>query len=368
MSGHSHFDNLAGIRGLAALIVLIAHIVQIQFLRFIGLGTPVQKFFSYASEYAVVVFFILSGYLITYTLEANIKRNGKLRLGEFAAARFARLYPPLFYAICVSVVIFFVLDIFKLPGRGSTLILPGDLYSARELIHLRMGEVGGALGMVQGMLEINGPLWSLYIEAKLYVLFACLLALVTGRRSFFSRTILGLLFFVVLWSGFKYNPGFANYGTIWLTGALAYYVFSHAAVSEWRRRAALCSGLILIAIGLEMWQVLSSESGAMSIALNVLVASVIAWLLFRFQIRVPLDRRLADCSYSLYATHFPILLLAQSLLISTGSRSVAASVATAIASMVVVTAIALIGGYIEAQKSSVQKWLLRMWPHKREFE
>ena len=86
----SYFENLAGIRGVAAAVVLLSHVVQLHFLRFIGLNTPLHQITSITSEYAVVVFFILSGYLITHTLEANIERTGKLRLDVYAAARIAR--------------------------------------------------------------------------------------------------------------------------------------------------------------------------------------------------------------------------------------------------------------------------------------
>lgn len=350
----AYFDNLAGVRGLAAAVVLVSHVVQVHFLRFIGLGTPLHQVSSFASEYAVVVFFILSGYLITHTLEANIERNGRLRLGVFAAARFARLYPPLLYAIGVSLAVFLIMDFFALPGRSGPLSLPGDIYAAREIVHLRLSEIGGALAMMQGMLEINGPLWSLYMEAKLYVLYACALALFTGRRSVF----LAVVFVAVAWSGVKYNPGFAGYAAVWLTGALAYYVWNDSGRAGWHNRFQLCAGLIFAIIAAEGWCALQDGGPPWIVARDVLVAAAIAWILFRLRIRVPVGKRLADCSYSLYATHFPILLLAQSLLLSTGSRSLEAAVGAAILSTTAAALVALIGGGIEMKKSEVQVWLL----------
>ena len=348
----SHFSNLAGVRGLAAAIVLVSHVVQLHFLRFIGLGTPLHQISSLASEYAVVVFFILSGYLIAHTLEANIERNGKLRLDVFAAARIARLYPPLLYAVGVSLVVFLIMDVFGLPGRAGPLSLPGDVYAAREVVHLRASEIGGALTMMQGMLEINGPLWSLYMEAKLYVLYACALALATGRHSL----VLTAIFLAVAWSGQKFNPGFASYAAMWMTGAMAFYVWNVR--SERRNRLLLCGGLIVLVVTVEGWRALQSAEVPWSVVREVLVSAAIAWILFRMRLRVPVGKRLADCSYSLYATHFPVLLLAQSLLLSTGSRSVEAAVGVAILSTAAAALVALIGGNIEANKSAVQNWLL----------
>lgn len=348
----SYFENLAGVRGAAAAVVLLAHLVQLHFLRF-GLNTSLHQVSSVASEYAVVVFFILSGYLITHTLEANIERNGKLQLFAYAAARVARLYPPFLYAIGVSLLVFLVMDFFGLPGRGSPMRLPGDLYTAREVVHLSLGEIKRALLMLQGMLEINGPLWSLYMEAKLYVLFACALALIEGGRGLVSKAILAALFYYVAKAGIELNPGFAGYAAMWLIGALAYYIWSER--SGWRNRVWTCTALIIVAEACHMF-----FEGAVPwmVARDVLIAAFIAWLLFKLRVRVPSPQRLADCSYSLYATHFPVLLLAQSLLISTGSVSVGAAIGVAILSTAVAAGVALVGGAIESKKSLVQNWLI----------
>jgi peptidoglycan/LPS O-acetylase OafA/YrhL len=347
----TYFDNLAGVRGLAAAVVLVSHVVQLHFLRFTGLGTPLHQISSFVSEYAVVVFFILSGYLITHTLEINVERNRRLRLDLFAVARIARLYPPLIFSILLSVAIFLVMDVFGLPGRSGPLSLPGDIYAAREVVHLRVLEIGGAMIMLQGMLEINGPLWSIYIEAKLYALFAIALAFFTGRKSL----VFAIAFFLIAWAGIKYNPGFARYAVVWLTGALAYYAWNEC--NGRRNRLLLCSSLIAVVILADTASSLQT-GGAWLIVRDLFVAIVIAWILFRLRLRVPVSKRLADCSYSLYATHFPVLLLAQSLLLSSGSSSVALAVGVAMVSTLAALGVALVGGRIEAKKSLVQEWLL----------
>lgn len=97
--------------------------------------------------------------------------------------------------------------------------LLSDHYAARDMVHLSLGEIVRTLLMLQGMLEINGPLWSLYMEAKLYVMFAAL-ALVSGGMF---RVVLVFVFFYVAKAGIVMNPGFAGYAGMWLIGACTYY-------------------------------------------------------------------------------------------------------------------------------------------------
>jgi len=350
-----YLDRLSGVRGIAALIVLLSHVVQIHFLRFVGLDTPLHWVSSTASEYAVIVFFILSGYLITHSIEANIRRNGRLHLREYFAARVARLYPPFLLAIAISASIYIAMSIYNLPGRGSPLSLPGDLYAARDIVHLGRSEVLYALLMLRGLLEINGPLWSLYIEAKLYVLAACALGVLTGHRRPF---LLIVVILVVIWYGIRHNPGFGIYAAIWIVGGLGYYLWNDQGRVLSPYRQLLFGGTLLVIVCLEVW---SSHAKALPIWLpvwKVLSSLLIASLLFRAHVRWPKAQRLADCSYSLYVTHFPILLLMQALLISSGSVSWVHALMAASFGTVFAGGVAMLCGRIEQRKPSIEAWLL----------
>jgi peptidoglycan/LPS O-acetylase OafA/YrhL len=347
-----YLDNLDGVRAAAATVVLLAHVIAVHFLRF-GLDTWLHRVSSIASNYAVVVFFILSGYLITHTLEKNIERNGKLRLDIYAAARIARLYPPFLYAIGVSLLVFFVMDICGLPGRSAPMRLSSDLYAARDTVHLTFGEIKRALLMLQGMLEINGPLWSLYMEAKLYVLFACALALINGGHNSLFKLTLIVIFYYVIKAAIELNPDFSGYAAMWLIGAFFYY-FWHERNSR-GSSVLMCASLIIAA---ELWHVVVDGASLWIVLWDVIIAAFISFLLFKCRVRIPAPQTLADCSYSLYATHFPVLLLMQSLLISTGSATLGAAIGAAILSIVAASGVAFIGGFIEAKKSIVESWLI----------
>lgn len=347
----NHFDNLDGVRGAAAFVVLLAHLVQVHFLRF-GLNTPLHLISSIASEYAVFTFFVLSGYLITHSLEMNIRRNRILRLDIYFAARIARLYPPFLFAVGISLLVFLVMELFGLPGRSVSMRLPGDIYAARDIVHVSLGQIVSSLLMLQGLLEINGSLWSLYIEAKLYVLAGCSLALLSSGRSIFSKTILAFVFCLTVIAALHLNPEFARYAMIWMVGSLTFYAFSDVG----NRHLMLVT--LIIAVGI--WRLYVDQASLMVISLDLLIAFFISWLLFKRRVKIPWFHRLADSSYSLYVVHFPILLLLQSLLISTGIVSVGSALGVASLSAIAAVGLGLFGGVIESKKTIVQNSLLEL--------
>jgi len=349
----SRYENLAGARGLAAGVVFASHIVQISLLRFTGLGTATHHISSFLSEYAVLVFFVISGFLITNSLEASARGTGLPNLWIFAAARIARLYPPMLYAIGISLAIYWTMGFFHLPGRATPLGLPGDLYAARDIIAVTRADIIGALTMTQGLLDLNGPLWSLYIEAKLYVLFACAVGLLTRPR----RIWLALVFYLVARSGMTKNPGFETYAAMWLIGALAYYLAGKA--ERPRNRIVLTVSLIAACLSAKFCLEPPTVYSVGKLSFDLLFSAAVAWLLFVRRTIVPLGSNLADFSYSLYITHFPVLLLAQSLLVSTGSKSVSFALLASGLGAVAALAIAYVGGLTEKKKSAIQKVIVR---------
>ena len=170
-----------------------------------------------------------------------------------------------------------------------------------------------------------------------------------------------MIIFYVAKAGVEFNPGFAGYAAVWLTGALAYYVWNESGGRL--NRLLMCGGLIAFIVLVEGWRAQRLGTAPWIVARDVLVAAGIAWLLFKLRVAMPAGKRLADCSYSLYATHFPVLLLAQSLLISTNSTSVTAAVGVAVISTVVSIGVALIGGAIEAKKAAAQSRILALTMH-----
>jgi peptidoglycan/LPS O-acetylase OafA/YrhL len=159
--------GLDGLRGLAALYVVINHV----FLRAFP-GYPVDNapfwagWFIYG-RFAVLVFIVLSG----FSLGLSPARHG-WRLGgisAYARRRARRILPPYWAALAFSLAVAWL--IVPQPGRGVP-----DLMSV----------VGNGLlvqNIVSGPPSPNAAFWSIAVEAQLYLLLPLLLLMVRKRGA-----------------------------------------------------------------------------------------------------------------------------------------------------------------------------------------
>ncbi len=138
------------LRGLAIALVLIRHSQLIHF----GGGGIV----------GVVIFFALSGYLITGLLVKDLTSYGRIRYGRFYLHRATRLLPALFALLAVFSIITFIWNPLRVDrGHSVGVVLTGLTYTA-NIPNLPQG---GALG----------HLWTLATEEQFYLVWPILLAL-----------------------------------------------------------------------------------------------------------------------------------------------------------------------------------------------
>lgn len=90
---NEHLLRLDGLRGIAALTVIAGHVADT------SLGYPR---YGELGAVAVLFFFILSGYVITTSLERQRERNGDIDVGDFYLRRAIRILPA-FWVLLVTV-------------------------------------------------------------------------------------------------------------------------------------------------------------------------------------------------------------------------------------------------------------------------
>jgi peptidoglycan/LPS O-acetylase OafA/YrhL len=116
------------------------------------------------SHLAVIVFFVISGFLITRLMLQEYTRNGQVSLKRFYARRTLRLFPALYaYIACVCL-----------------LWLAGVLHlHARDIWH----SITYTVNFLPARAKPIGHLWSLSNEEQFYLLWPCAFVLLGPRRS-----------------------------------------------------------------------------------------------------------------------------------------------------------------------------------------
>jgi peptidoglycan/LPS O-acetylase OafA/YrhL len=332
-TGNTRYDVA---RGLAALVVFVAHINQFFVWRFFQPVSWPEMVSGWGARAAVLVFFLLSGLLITKSILSNIQRNGYFEPVDYLFNRIARLYPPLLFAVFLAAIVVSAIHYFGLPGSSGPLgtVRPtGVSFTLPELIR--------ALLLYDGMTEADGPLWTLYIEVKFY--FAAMgIAMAVRGGSPASRITGFVLIASSVWLGLGLYK-FWFFAMIWTFGALANIpAMKRPAVFLPVALAAILLGYVYRApyndyvdnkIGLAI------QAAGCAVVVYVLLLK--QWAEFKFPNWL---NDTGDFSYTLYVTHFPLLALGLSLSLSINNQSfpfaIAAAIVSAIASLFVVILVA----------------------------
>ncbi|MCF8483377.1 MAG: acyltransferase [Rhodospirillum sp.] len=145
-SPNNRYAYLDGIRGVAALFVVMRHTIPLW---------DTQVFRTYL---AVDIFFILSGFVIANAYGRKMDA-GTLSLGGFFLVRLVRLYPMYVISLCLAI-----------PAYLYGLTEPGAPLSGMEIpvmIGLSLLILPGIYNPGGLLFPINGPYWSLFYEGSI---------------------------------------------------------------------------------------------------------------------------------------------------------------------------------------------------------
>ncbi|HEY2346160.1 MAG TPA: acyltransferase [Xanthomonadaceae bacterium] len=157
--GSDRIPSLDGFRALSILLVLFGHLCGTR-------GFPVsletyERMFGDVAELGVIVFFVISGYLITTLLEGERQATGRISLKQFYLRRLLRIF-PVAYAFIAAMALATLIGWVQLTGRDF-------LLAATYLMNYHPERPW-----------VLGHLWSLSIEEQYYL--AWPLALIVLRR------------------------------------------------------------------------------------------------------------------------------------------------------------------------------------------
>lgn len=165
--GKLYFRNLDSIRFFAATMVFLQHGVAGSYQYLNIKGSTAERFLYTISNggTGVSIFFVLSGFLITYLILSEIKLKGNFSLKNFYIRRMLRIWPLYFLVIIIAFIIFPVLaKLSKTPiNQGASiwyqLIFMGN-FDIMKIESLRPGTD----------ILMQNITWSIAIEEQFYAL------------------------------------------------------------------------------------------------------------------------------------------------------------------------------------------------------
>ncbi|MDF3025829.1 MAG: acyltransferase 3 [Fluviicola sp.] len=225
-----HFENLNGLRFIGAFMVFLFHAFTInrevwgsffESAPFIA----VRKLTS-IGHYGVNLFFVLSGFLITYLLLKELKERGKIHIGFFLIRRILRLWP-----------LYFVIVLF---GFFLFPYLPFGIHTVHEFwrYSLFLSNFDEIINGSRDSLNFLTATWSVSIEEQFYIGWA----LVIGFFQWKTIRSFRIFFLLVVGGSFAFrfyhadNPAFIYYHTLSVIsdmaigGLLATLVFERSGI------------------------------------------------------------------------------------------------------------------------------------------
>lgn len=367
-----HYELLDGLRGVAALLVVIYHIFEgLAFAEATdGVGSGLITTFNHG-HIAVDFFFILSGFVISYAYD---DRWNKMTPGGFFKRRLIRLHPMLLMGAVIGATAFFAAGCERWDGSVAT---TGWVMIAMLLTMFMIPAVPGIPYEVRGngeMFPLNGPSWSLFFEylgnicyalfmrrmsTKVLAFFTLLLAVLHG--FFFIGDVSGYDMIGVGWTIDKINfwGGFIRMLFPFSMGMLLARTFKPRKVKGafW-----ICTLVLIVLFALPY---IPSNGG---ISLNSLYEFVCIALIFPALVWLgacgsacgatsKVNNFLGELSYPLYIVHYPIMYVFYAWLIKNDIYTLAEGWSVAL--LVVLSSIVLAYLCLKLYDEPVRRWLAK---------
>lgn len=309
-----HFEILDGLRGVAAIMVVMFHLLEI----FSG-GDHSRQMINHG-YLAVDFFFLLSGFVIGHAYD---DRWNKMTTGQFFRRRLIRLHPLIIIGMTIGAICFYFSDSAELfPHVAGT-----PVWKLLLLLVIGYFLIPVPLSLdIRGweeMYPLNGPAWSLFYEYVANILYAFIF-----RRA--ATRLLAVLVFLA-GSALAYysitSPGGDVIGGWSLTAAqmkigflrLLYPFLAGLLLSRLFRPAGfkssflLCSILVIVFLSIPRVGGISNHwlNGVYDAGTIILIFPLIVFLGANGTVKEGLASKicsfLGDISYPLYIIHFPLM-------------------------------------------------------------
>ena len=295
------FHCLDGIRGIAALLIILRHTSQ-----FFGQ-------ISFQESYlAVDIFFLLSGVVICNAYENKLMTE--LTVVKFFFIRMIRIYPLYILGILFA---------------SLAVLIDGNFSLKNVLYHVALSlffipNPGKELNI---LFPLNGPSWSLFFEIAVNLLYACILPYLTTKSIFKIVTLsaIGMIAFIyfdsshsldVGWTVKSFPAGFFRMGFSFFMGVMICRFYAKGQITMKGLFGTVMPFCILVLIGVLLTSNPSEHIRPyFDFLIVVVVFPAIVWLALYLQpagFASSVFQFVGAISYAVYAIHAPLGVLIDS--------------------------------------------------------
>jgi peptidoglycan/LPS O-acetylase OafA/YrhL len=299
--------SLDGLRGVAALVVLVHHALLLTptfFAAYSGTGSVPREgawWWTYtplhllwAGDEAVLVFFVLSG-LVLALPAMRWDREGWF---AYYVRRFPRLYIPVWGSLVLATVLAWVVTRGTVPGAPLPETAVGP--TPRRLVEDAV--------LLTGPSGLNGPLWSLQLEVIFSLLLPVYVILALVLRRWLLPITVGAL--AVTAGGFAIGSPMAAYLPVFAVGVVLAVEwerigrFVRSIDSRWGTLLLVVAGVLLV----NDWLVPTPLAPSLTVLGAALLVIGFGWLpqALRFG-SARVVQHLGRLSFSLYLVHWPVV-------------------------------------------------------------
>ncbi|MBT33788.1 MAG: acyltransferase [Thalassobius sp.] len=354
-----HFPILDGLRGIAALIVVVFHLCEAH-------ATSHFDQLINHGYLAVDFFFVLSGFVIGYAYD---DRWGKITVGDFFKRRLIRLQPMVIAGSIVGAACFYFQASNYWPMIAKTPVWEMLIVMVIGCTLIPIPKSMDIRGW-QEMHPLDGPAWSLFFEYIGNILYALFV-----RK--FSNTLLAILVFLCgamlihltvtspngdIIGGWSIDPtqlyiGFTRLMYPFFSGLLLYRL-----VKPGKMKHGFLLSAILIVIVLAVPRIGGKENvwqNGLYDALNIIITfPIIVFIGASGELKGNFQKKickfLGDISYPIYITHYPLIYIYTAW---AKDNKVPLEEGLPLASMVFIAALALAYVSLKFYDEPVRAWL-----------
>ncbi|WP_320745663.1 acyltransferase family protein [Enterobacter cloacae] len=291
--------SFESLRGIAAIAVAMAHVFQFFLARY---HPEYYRAVGLVAQASVMIFFVMSGFLIGVSIQNNISKNGGFSMSTYAISRFRRIYPPLVLSLII-ILLMAVIAPYVFESGAQRFATASDEFIKGRGIFYWPSQIFSVLTFTNGLLPqgtpFNTPLWSLPFEAWYYVLAALLFT----KKPFYIA-----LAFILAYAISGANIKFMIFGAVWFAGlglslvdikgkvhTVAACILT--AITSW---FAFAHGAKFIATG--------GDYTMFNMWFGLAFASLTYLFILCMNVRINIIPSSSKYSYTLYIIHYPIIM------------------------------------------------------------